>query len=64
MHVEGVRDGHNPPPPEGASNLQPVLHHAGIVSVQNWSTGDRLCVSDANTLVKELEPLCLTSLLL
>jgi hypothetical protein len=27
------------PPPEGASNLQPVLHHAGIVSAQNWSTG-------------------------
>jgi hypothetical protein len=32
------------PPPEGASNLQPVLHHAGKVSAQNWSTGERLCV--------------------
>ena len=44
-------------PLEGASNLQPVLHHADIVSAQNWSTGERLCVRDANALTEELEPL-------
>ena len=43
------------PPPEGASNLQPVLHHAGIVSAQNWSTGERLCGGDANALAEEDE---------
>ena len=29
-----------PPSPTGASNLQPVLHHAGVVSAQNWMTGE------------------------
>ena len=58
-------EGSNPPPsPEGASNLQPVLHHAGVVSAQNWSTGKRLCGGDANALAKELEPLWFTALLL
>ena len=42
---------------EGASNLQPVLHHAGVVSAQNLSTGERLCGGDANALAEELEPL-------
>ena len=41
----------------GASNLQPFLHHAGVVSAQNWSTGERLCGGDANALTEELEPL-------
>ena len=45
-------------------NLQPVLHHAGVVSSQNWSTGGRLCGGDANALAEELEPLWLTALLL
>jgi hypothetical protein len=47
----------------GGGNLQSVLHHAGEVSAQNWSTGDRLCVSDANVLAEELEPLWLTVIL-
>jgi len=33
-----------PPSPTGASNLQPVLHHAGVVSAQNRLTGE-LCVA-------------------
>jgi len=42
-----------------------VLHHADVVSAQNWSTGDRLCGGDANALTEELEPLLwLTTLLL
>jgi hypothetical protein len=45
------------PPPEGASNLQHVLYYADAVSDQNWSTGDCLCVGDANVLAEELEPL-------
>jgi hypothetical protein len=28
---------HPSPPPEGASNLLPVLHHGVLVSAQNWS---------------------------
>jgi len=32
-----------PPSPTGARNLQPVLHHASLVSAQSWVTGD-LCV--------------------
>jgi hypothetical protein len=39
--------GHLPSPQEGASNLQPVLHHAGVVSIQNWWTGAHLCGDDA-----------------
>jgi hypothetical protein len=52
MRVGGVQPS---PPPEGASNLQPVLHHAGIVSAQNWSTGERLSGGDANALAEEDE---------
>ena len=55
--------GHPSPTPEGASNLQPVLHHAGVVSAQNWSTGERLCGGVANALAEELEPLWLAALL-
>ena len=29
-----------PPSPEGDSNLQHVLHHSGVVSAQNWLTGE------------------------
>jgi hypothetical protein len=54
----------SPPTPEGVSNLQPVLHHACVVSVQNWSTGERLCGGEANALAEELEPLWRTALLL
>jgi hypothetical protein len=32
-----------PPPIEGASNPQPVLHHAGVVSAQNLWTEEHLC---------------------
>ena len=52
-----------PPPPRGASNLQPVLRHASAVSAQNWLTGE-LCGGVANTLAKELEPVWLAALLL
>ena len=45
-------------------NLQPVLHHAGVVSSQNWPTGERLCGGGANAMADELEPLWLTALLL
>jgi hypothetical protein len=31
--------GHPSPFPKGASNLQPVLRHASVVSAQNWLTG-------------------------
>jgi hypothetical protein len=45
-----------PPPPPGGrlSGAVPGLHHAGIVSAQNWSTGDRLCGGDANALAYTL----------
>ena len=44
MHVcAGGRD-IPPPSPTGASNLQPVLHHAGVVSAQNRLTGE-FCVA-------------------
>ena len=33
-----------PPSPSGTSNLQPVLLHVGVVSSQNWLTGE-LCVA-------------------
>ena len=56
--------GHPSPPPEGASNLQLVLHPVGVVSSQNWSTGERLCGGDAIALAEELEPLWLTALFL
>jgi hypothetical protein len=56
MRVCGGGGGPLPPPQEGASNLQPVLHHAGVVPAQNWSTGDHLCGGDANALAEELEP--------
>jgi hypothetical protein len=53
MRVSGGGGGHEgaikgAPPPEGARNLQPVLHHAGVVSAQNWWTGEHLCGGDAN----------------
>jgi hypothetical protein len=32
--IYSTRGIHPSPPPEGASNLQPVLHHAGEVSAQ------------------------------
>ncbi len=53
-----------PPPGEGAGNLPPVLHHAGVVCLLRFSTGERLCVGDANVMAEELEPLWLTALLL
>jgi hypothetical protein len=59
-----VWGGRPSPPPEGASNLQPVLPHAGVVSAQNWSRGERLCGGDANAMAEALEPLLLTALLL
>ena len=37
-----------PPPPEGASNPQTVLRHAGAVSAHNWWISERLCGCDAN----------------
>ena len=37
-------EGSPPPSPKGASNLQPVLRHASVVSAQNWLTGE-LCVA-------------------
>jgi hypothetical protein len=52
MRVMGERPGPAPPPPgggapaaptEGASNPQPVLHHAGVVSAQNLWTEEHLC---------------------
>jgi hypothetical protein len=41
-----VRGGEAIPPPSstGASNQQPVLHHAGVVSAQSLATGE-LCVA-------------------
>jgi hypothetical protein len=56
--------GHPSPPPEGVSNPQPVLRHAGVVSAQNWLTGERLRGGDANVLPEKLEPLWFTALLL
>jgi hypothetical protein len=49
------------PPPEGASNLQPVtgMRHASVVSAENWWTGEHLCGGDAYALAEELEPLWL-----
>ena len=38
----------SPPPPEGASNPQTVLRHAGAVSAHNWWISERLCGCDAN----------------
>jgi hypothetical protein len=37
-------EGSPPPSSKGASNLQPVLRHASVVSAQNWLTGE-LCVA-------------------
>ncbi len=51
-------------PPEGGSNLQPVLRHASVVCAQNWSAGARLRGGDANMLAEELEPGWLTAHLL
>ena len=59
--VTGLAD--SCPSPEGASNLQPFLHHAGIVSAQNWLKVEHLCGGDANVLAKELEPLWLIVIL-
>jgi hypothetical protein len=52
------------PPPEVASNLQPVLRHAGIVSAQNWLTGELTCLCGGVANGRELEPLWLAALLL
>jgi hypothetical protein len=41
--------------PLGVSNLQPVLHHAGVVSAQNWWTGENLCGGYAKKISKALE---------
>jgi hypothetical protein len=57
----------SPPPsssPKSASNLQPVLRHASVVSAQNWLTGELLCGGVANIVAEELEPLWLAALLL
>jgi hypothetical protein len=51
------------PSPSGTSNMQPVLRHAGVVSPQNWLTGE-LCGGVANILEEEPEPLWLAALLL
>jgi len=57
-----VGEDHPSPPPQGGHcNLQPVLHHAGVVSAQNWSTCEHLCDSDTNALAEELE-LCSSQL--
>ena len=50
--------------PKGISNLQPVLRHASVVSVQNWLTGELLRGGVVNILAEELEPLWLATLLL
>ena len=47
------REGATLPPPEGVSNPQPVLRHAGVVSAHNWSTGDSLCDCDADVLAED-----------
>ena len=41
-----------PPLSEGASNQQPVLCHAGVVSAENWSIGEHLYGGDANALAE------------
>jgi hypothetical protein len=63
MDLNQVR-GHPSPLPEGASNLQTVLRHTGVVSAQSWLTDEHLCVGVANTLAEELEPLLIAKLLL
>jgi len=44
MREWGGGEGSPPPSPTGASNLQPVLRHASVVSTcdttQNWLTGE------------------------
>jgi hypothetical protein len=63
--MNACEGGYPSPLPKGASNPQTVLCHASIVSAQNWSAGDRpVCVSDANVLAEELEPLWFTAILL
>jgi hypothetical protein len=61
-------EGSPPPSPKGASNLQPVLRHASVVSAQNWLTGELLysllCGGVANIVAEELESLWLAALLL
>lgn len=64
LRVWGGRRGIPPPSPTGTSNLQPVLRHAGVVSAQNWLTGELLCGGVANILSEEPEPLWLAALLL
>jgi hypothetical protein len=61
-----VGRGTPPPPPRGPAicSPQPALHHAGVLSAQNWLTGERLCGGDANALAEELEPMWLNALLL
>jgi hypothetical protein len=54
MRVGGV---HPSPSPKRVNNLKPVLHHAGVVSAQNLSTGERQCDGDTNALAEVLEPL-------
>ena len=53
-----------PPSPKGTSNLQPVLCHAGVVSAQNWLTGELLRGGVAKILAEELETLWLAAILL
>ena len=42
LRVGGGGWGHPSSFPKGISNLQPVLRHASVVSVQNWLTGELL----------------------
>ena len=53
-----------PPSLKDASNLQPVLRHASIVSAQNWLTGELTCLCGGVANGRELEPLWLAALLL
>ena len=60
MRLSGGAASPPTPFPEGASNPQPVPHHAGVVSAQHWWTAEHLCGGDANALTEELEPLLFT----
>ena len=47
-----------------AAGSTQCIEFAGVVSAQNWLTGERLCGGDANALAEELEPMWLNALLL
>ena len=64
LRVGGGGWGHPSSFPKGISNLQPVLRHASVVSVQNWLTGELLRGGVVNILAEELEPQWLTVILL